>query len=114
MSNGQMLRDDNAQPYQGVAQQGAVALSTPPAATNAGADTPLTFSQPVHHLLIQNNTAAVVYWELDAVAGVGSAQLAAGATLFLDNTAAALHLYTAAAQNINGTTATNIVVRGWL
>jgi len=110
----QLLRDDSYIPIQGVAQQGAVALSSPPAQTNVGADTALTFAQQVHYLEIQNNTGAVIYWELDAAAQVGAAQLAAGATLFLSNACAVLHLYTAAAQNVNGASANNIVIRGWL
>ena len=69
----------------------------------------------VNHVLVQNNTAAPVNWDVDASAGPGSPSLAAGATLILDVELAALHLYSASGTPaVNGTSSGNIVVRGWL
>lgn len=110
--NGLHVRDDNGVPYQGVAQPGAIALSSPPANTNAGSDTTLTFVQTVHHWRIQNNTAAICYVETDATASTASIQIAAGASLRDDIACTTLHLYTAGAQPINA--ASGIVIRGWL
>jgi hypothetical protein len=93
---------------------GAVALTTPPATTNAGADTALTFSSQVHHWLLQNNTSAVLTFDLDVAATAGAISLAPNATFFSDVPVTALHVYTAAAQNVNGSTVANVVLRGWL
>ncbi len=68
----------------------------------------------VNHIMLQNNTGANIQWDLDTAANAGSPILATGQTLFLDVQTTALHLYTAGAQNVNGSTAGNIVVRGWL
>lgn len=112
MSNGTMEHDDNQVPYQNIAQAGGVALSSPAANTNAGSDTPLPFAQRVHHFLIQNNTSAICYVELDTPASPASIQIAAGASWRDDIAVTSLHLYTAAAQPINA--ASGIVIRGWL
>lgn len=69
----------------------------------------------VNHVLVQNNTTSYLNWEIDAAATPGSPQLAAGATLVLDVSMVALHLYVASGTPaVNGTTGGNIVVRGWL
>jgi hypothetical protein len=96
-----------------VGYEAAIPLASPPAQTNAGSDTPLTWAQPVRHMLVQNNTAASVMVEQDAAASLGATVVAAGQLLVLDVPCAILHLYTAAAQNINGTAGGGIVVRGW-
>lgn len=96
-----------------IGYEAAIPLTSPPAQTNAGSDTPLTWAQPVRHLFVQNNTAAAVMVEQDAAASAGSTVVATGQLLVLDVPCAVLHLFTAAAQNINGTAAANIVVRGW-
>ncbi len=98
-------------PVGNIAQQ-AVALSSPPTNTNAGADTPLTFKSQVNHLLVQNNTAAAAFVEVEAVASTASIQIAAGGLFQKDIECLSLHLFTAAAQPINA--ASGIVVRGWL
>ena len=86
-----------------------------PAATGVGVDTSFGWTvKQVNHVMLQNNTTASVNWELDAAATPGSATLAAGATVFLDVTCSVAHLYTAAAQKVNGAVAGNIVLRGWL
>lgn len=99
-----------------VASKGVV----PPAAANLSATvggTDYTFAWQagfVNHVLLQNNTAAALNYEIDAAATAGSPVLAAGAAIFLDVQLAALHLLTAANQNVNGAVASNIVVRAWL
>jgi hypothetical protein len=71
-------------------------------------------TSPVTHMLVQNNTGAAVLLELDAVTSAGSYSLATGNTIFFDNIVSyALHIQTATAQNVNGTTGGNVVVRGW-
>lgn len=89
----------------------SIALSSPPSTTNAGSDTQLTFTTKANHFLIQNNTNANVYVGLDAAASPSSIVLVPGA-MWRDNiSVTSPHLYTVAAQNINGTT--GIVVLGW-
>ena len=99
-----------------VAAKGVV----PPAASNLAATVAATDyvfawqSSFVNHVLLQNNTAAVLNYEIDGVATAGSPALAAGAAIFLDIQMAALHLLTAGIQNVNGAAAANIVIRAWL
>lgn len=90
----------------------SVALSSPPAQTNAGSDTTLTFSSKVNHFLVQNNTGAVLYMDFDTAASTSSIQLATGLMWKDDIPVTAIHVYTAAAQNVNG--ASGVVVKGWL
>jgi hypothetical protein len=86
-----------------------------PAALTASADTTFAFSQPVTHIYVQNKSAADVYVEFDAAATVGSAVVPANrGGLFFDIPCAAVHLFSTAATNVNGTADLNIVLRGWL
>jgi hypothetical protein len=85
-----------------------------PTATTGGSDTSWSFASKVNHLLIQNNTTANVQFDLDTATSAGSPLLYPGQMLLLDVKCTAVHLLTAANQNINGTTAGNIVIRGWL
>jgi hypothetical protein len=96
----------------GSTQAGYVALSSPSANTNAGTDTVLTFSSQANHFLIQNNTSANVYIELDTAASTASVLLLPGATWRDDIQVTAIHVYTAAVQPVNA--ANGIVVKGWL
>ena len=91
-----------------------VGASSPPSTTNAGTDTTYTFSSQVNRVIIQNNTSANVNYAFDTAASPGTLRLLPGATLIYPKKCTALHLYTAAAQNINGSTAGNIVVLGAL
>lgn len=93
---------------------GYAATTSPPSTTNASSDTSYTFAAQVRHWLLQNNTSANVQFELDTTATAGSIVLAPGATWLSDIPVTVLHLYTAAAQNINGSSAGNIVLKGWL
>lgn len=89
-------------------------LNSPPGLTSPGGDTPLTWTGgPVRYLIIQNNTTANCFVDFDATATAGSLLLAPGATFVVDAVVTTLHLFTAAAQNINGGAGTNIVIRAW-
>jgi hypothetical protein len=81
--------------------------------TNVGTDTPYTFASTVHHIALQNNTAAALNYNFDATATAGSFALAAGALVLFDVPCTVLHLLTAAAQSVNGATAAGIVLKGW-
>lgn len=93
-------------------QIGYVSLVSPPAQTNAGSDTALTFAETVTTVTIQNNTAGSINVAFNATASAGSLLIPAAATLVEEKQCTVLHLYTASAQNINGTSANNIVVLG--
>jgi len=101
-------------------EQGRANLAATPASSNganttAATDYAFTWSNgPVNHVMVQNNTSANVQWELDASTSNGSPILAPGATLLFDVALTTLHLLTAANQNVNGSSASNIVVKGWL
>lgn len=98
-----------------VSQSGYVAASgTPPTVTVASTDTSYTFSSQVDTVILQNNTTATLYYAFDATASAGSLSLAPGQVLFYSKKVTVVHLYTIAAQNINGTTAGNIVLLGEL
>lgn len=113
MSNGMMEHDDNQAPYQGVAQATSIPLTkNAPTSTDIATDTAVSFTQRVHHFLIQNNTTAVCYVELDTNASTASVQIAAGASWRDDIAVTTVHLYTAASQPINQ--ASGIILRGWL
>jgi hypothetical protein len=112
--NGTALSNTNPVPSQDIEQSGYVTASSPPSQTNAGSDTPYTFSSQVNRLIIQNNTSANLNYAFDTAASAGSFLLVPGATLVYPKKCTVLHLYTAVAQNINGTAAGNIVVLGAL
>lgn len=90
------------------------AAASQPANTTGGSDTSWSFASKVNHLLFQNNTSANVQFDFDTATTNGSPILFAGQMLLLDVKVTAVHLRTAANQNINGSTAANIVLRGWL
>ena len=97
-----------------VAQAGIIGpAASQPSATNVGTDTPWYFAKQVRHIFIQNNTAVNVQFSLDAAATAGSPILAPGAAFSGDIAVTVIHLLTAAAQNINGSSAVNIVIWGW-
>lgn len=83
-----------------------------PSATGIGADTAFPFVQRVNSVLIQNNAAAPLYVNLDAAASLGTLAIASGQTLIIDWPVKTLHLYTAAATNVNGNAAGAIFVAG--
>lgn len=93
---------------------GIAAAASQPTATTANADTAWAFAQKVNHVLIQNNTTATVQFDFETTANAGSPIIAPGSIFFFDIKVTAVHLFTAAIQNINGATAGNIVIRGWL
>jgi hypothetical protein len=83
-----------------------------PTATLAGTDTLFPFAQRVRSVLIQNNTAAPLYANLDKAASPGTLAVAAGQTLILDWSCTVLHLWTTAITNVNGSAAGAIFVAG--
>lgn len=95
------------------AVNGAIAASSPPAATITNTDVLYTFSAQVNHILIQNNATVSIQFDLDAVATAGSLVLVAGQTFEMDIMATVVHLYAPAVININGSSLPNIVIRGW-
>lgn len=102
-----------------VAQQGYVAAyGSNAAATTGGADYLFKWgvggTTQVNHVMIQNNTGANVQWDLDTATSSGSPVLATGQTIFLDVQCTILHLLSAANQNVNGSSSSNICVKGWL
>lgn len=100
------------QPTQDIEQSGYVSASTPPSATNAGSDTSYTFSSQVNRVILMNNTSANVNYAFDTAASAGSLLLVPGAMLVYPKKCTVLHLYTAAVQNINGSSGNNLVVLG--
>ena len=86
------------------------ALSSPPGTTNAGSDTTLTFTAQVLRWCLQNNSSAVFYYNLDAAASTSTIALQPGAMVWWDWPVTAVHVYTAAAINVNG--ANGLVLMG--
>lgn len=82
-----------------------------PTQTTATTDTSYTLSSQASRFLVQNNTSAVVYIELDTAASTASIQIPAGQSWRDDIQVTTFHLYTAAQQPINQ--ANGIVIRGW-
>jgi hypothetical protein len=71
----------------------------------------------VNHIMIQNNSSISIEWDLDVATNAGSPVLtntAPGNTIFLDVQTTVLHIQGNGTPNVNGSSASNIVVRGWL
>ena len=109
-----VLSNTNPMPSQFVNQPNYVALTSPPSATNAGSDTALTFAQQVSQVTIQNNCGANVNYNFDAAASPGTFLLPTGQTVVWPKKVTSPHLYTAGAQNLNGSSSGNIIVTGEL
>jgi hypothetical protein len=112
-----VFTDGNNNEYTPVAvgdleQAGYIALVSPPTATNAGSQTVLTFAQPVNRVIMQNNGSQTVNYAFDATASAGSLALLPGSFLIYPKIVTAVHVYTASAMNINGTSAANLVLLG--
>jgi hypothetical protein len=110
---------NNAVPVLNTAATGYVAAyGSNPAALTANTDAAFKWGAGgttlVNHLMVQNNTAINVLWDLDTATSAGSPILTPGQTIFLDVQTTALHLQTNGTPNLNGTSANNIVVRTWL
>lgn len=82
-----------------------------PTQTTAATDTSYTLSAQASRFLVQNNTSAVLYIDLDTTASTSSIQIPAGQSWRDDIQVTVFHLYTAAQQQINQ--ASGIVIRGW-
>lgn len=85
-----------------------------PTATTANTDTAWSFAQTVNHILIQNNTTDPLNFEFETAATAGSLVLPATTSFRMDLKVTTIHFLTPAVQNINGSAADNIVIRGWL
>jgi len=68
----------------------------------------------VNHIMLQNNTALNVLFDLDVATNAGSPICSPGQTLFFDVQTTALHLQANGTPNLNGSGAANIVIRAWL
>lgn len=109
----------NFLPVTQTAQPGEVALyASNPTALTANTDAAVKWgasgTTQVNHVLIANNTTTNINYRLDAATTAGSDVILPNGKMILDIPVTALHLQSAAASNINGTTAGNIVVIGWL
>ncbi len=89
-----------------------ISLSSPPTTTNAGSDTTLTFASQITQGIVQNNTSANANINFTAAASAGTLLVPPGFAYEFQLQTTTLHLFTAAAQNVNGSTAGNIVVLG--
>ncbi|HEX3642885.1 MAG TPA: hypothetical protein VHV10_16490 [Ktedonobacteraceae bacterium] len=98
-----------------IEQQGYIALTSPPATTNVGTVTTLTFSQQVNRVEITNGGPATINYSFDSdPCTAGSFYLVPGAYLNKPKKVTTVNILTATAQNINGSTAGNIGVKGSL
>jgi hypothetical protein len=93
-------------------QMGYIELREPPTQTNAGAETVLTFPEEVHHVTIYNGTSVNINYAFNETCTAGSFVLAPGYQLDKDKSVTTVHLLTASAVNVNGSSAGNIVVKG--
>ncbi len=78
------------------------ALVSPPGATTAVTDTPLSFGTQINHWCLQNNSTQVVYYNLDAAASTSTFELQPGSQIWWDWPMTVLHVYTITAVNVNG------------
>jgi hypothetical protein len=97
-----------------IERPGYVALTSPPTQTNAGTETVLTFSSQVNRVEIYNGGGANLNYAFDATVTAGSLVLPPGYQLDKAKKITAVHILTATATNVNGSTAGNIVVLGSL
>ncbi len=109
---GVSLTNTNPIPNQDIEQANYISATTPPSVTNIGTDTLYTFSSQVSRVILQNNTSVNVNYAFDVTSSAGSLLLLPGSTLVYPKKCTVLHLFTAAAQNINGSSTGNIVVLG--
>lgn len=110
---------NNAVPVLNSASAGAVAAyGSNAAATTGGSDYAFKWgasgTTQVNHVMLSNNTGANVSWDDSAATTAGSDILATGQKLFLDVQTAAFHVQTSSNQNVNGSSANNLVIKGWL
>lgn len=71
----------------------------------------------VNHIMIQNNASVNLLWDLDTATNAGSPLLSntlGQNTLFLDVQTTVVHIQANGTPNVNGSSGSNIVVRGWI
>ena len=103
----------NADGSESVASGGVPLL---PAQATLVANTPLVvaFGQQVNRVVIQNNTAAVIYRAYVGNAGLGSYAIAAGASVVDQVSTGQVSLFGATGGTVNGTAVSGIVVEGFV
>jgi len=103
---------------QSLASGYVAAFGSNPAAMTANTDYQFKWgaggTTVVNHIMIQNNTASNIQWDLDTTSNAGSPVLAPSQTIFLDVQTTVLHLLSTGTPNVNGSTGSNVVVRAWL
>jgi hypothetical protein len=94
-------------------QIGYATLVTPvPGQTNANSETILTFTQQCDQVTVQNNSPGFVWVAFDGAVANGAKLVQPNTMLVESKVAQSVHLLTANAININGTTLPNIVILG--
>lgn len=108
------IADSTARVVQGY----VAAYGSNPSALTANTDAQFKWGSAgttiVNHVMIQNNTAINILWDLDVATSAGSPVLRPNETIFLDVPTAALHFQGNGTPNLNGTSGSNIVIRAWL
>jgi hypothetical protein len=93
-------------------QPGYVTLVNAPTQTNAGMDTPLTFSQLVGQVTIQNNSTINAWISFDGATANGALLVAPNDILIATKPVLTVYVNTPQSININGLSTPNIVVLG--
>lgn len=91
-----------------------IPLSSPPTALTANVDTLFTFSQVVEHVFIQNNSSVNITVDFDTPATSGSIVIKAGTYAYFDLRVTTVHILSSSATNVNGSSGSNIVLKGWV
>lgn len=68
----------------------------------------------VNHILLFNGWTGNLLYDLDTATNAGSPYIIPGQTLILDVQTSVLHMQANGTPNVNGSAASNIIVRGWL
>ena len=104
-------------PSVNIAAAAGVISTTNTNGTTIGANTDyaITFSSQVSHFAIENNTSAVIQWELDATTSAATSlhltNVSPGNLLLMDVHVTTIHVLSTVATAFN--TASGICVRGW-
>ena len=93
---------------------GGVPIVPAQATLAASTNLPVPFGQQVNRVVIQNNTAAVIYRRYDAAANLGSYAIAAGASVVDQVSTGLVNLFGATGGTVNGTAVSGIVVEGYV
>lgn len=97
-----------------VSQASYIDLVNPQASTNAGSETIYTFEQEINTVNLQNNSGADLNYAFNSTVTAGSLVLADGQTLIYSKKITTVHLLTAGAETVNGSSSGGIVLLGEL